>query len=234
VRSSLSDGQRQEIEMLNLESTTASEQLSALNAFVTLTRHPADFTAIYDLDAVLRQTSLADLSMEHLKTQPGMADMIRDRYLGPIPDLDTLIKLPTESLGYQYASHLMTSGFDPIFYRQISVEDDISYIALRRSQTHDIHHMITGFGTDLPSELGLQAFELAQMRSPLAISLLGSGIVYTLSQPSDLEHTMHLIHQGWEMGLQAKSLMAQRWEEHWERPIPALRKALNVEAILQS
>jgi ubiquinone biosynthesis protein COQ4 len=217
--------------MLTLESPTTSDHLSALNAFITLSRSPADFTAIYDLDAVLRQTPLADLSVAYLKTQPGMAEMIRDRYLGPVPDLDKLIGLPTESLGYQYASHLLASGFDPVFYRQISVKDDITYITLRRSQTHDIHHMVTGFGTDLPSELGLQAFELAQMRSPLAIALLSSGIVYTLSCPSDLEHTMNLIHQGWQMGLKAKPLMAQRWEDHWEKSIPELREALNVEAI---
>jgi ubiquinone biosynthesis protein COQ4 len=221
--------------MLTLESTEPLEaQLLALNAFTRLTVNPVDFAAIYDIDAVLRQTPLAQMSAEYLKAQPGMADLIRDRYLGPVPDLDKLLTLPTESLGHQFASHLITGGFDSVFYRQIPVEDDVTYIALRRSQTHDIHHLITGFGTDLPSELGLQAFELAQMRSPLAISLLGSGIVHTLSQPSDLEHTMHLIHQGWQMGLQAKPLMAQRWEEHWETPIPELRKALNVEAILQS
>jgi ubiquinone biosynthesis protein COQ4 len=219
--------------MLTLESTTTSDHLSALNAFLTLTQSPADFNAIYDLDAVLRQTPLAGVSTEYLKTQPGMAEMIRDRYLGPAPDLDLLMNLPIDSLGYRYASHLLSSGFESVFYRQIPVENDITYIALRRSQTHDIHHMITGFGTDLPSEIGLQAFELAQMRSPLAMALLSSGLIYTLGQTSGVEHTMHLIHQGWQMGLKASPLMAQRWEDHWEKSIPELRKELKVEVIGQ-
>jgi ubiquinone biosynthesis protein COQ4 len=218
--------------MLTLESSATSEdQLLALNAFIRLTVNPADFTAIYDIDAALRQTPLAQISAEHLKTQPSMAKMICDRYLGPVPDLDKLLDFPPESLGHQFASHLITGGFDSVFYRQIPVEDDVTYIALRRSQTHDIHHLITGFGTDLPSELGLQAFELAQMRSPLAITLLSSGIVHTLSQASGLEHTMHLIHQGWQMGLKAKLLMAQKWEDHWEKSISELREILDVDAI---
>jgi ubiquinone biosynthesis protein COQ4 len=111
------------------------------------------------------------------------------------------------------------------------VEDDATYIALRRSQTHDIHHMITGFGTDLPSELGLQAFEFAQMRSPLALTLLASGAVHALSKPVELEHTIHLMHKGWQMGLKAKPFMAQKWEDHWEKSVTEWREELAVDAI---
>jgi ubiquinone biosynthesis protein COQ4 len=220
------------IKMLTLETSQTSNLFGALDAFVTLTQNPTDFTAIYDIDAVLRQTPLATISIEYLKTQPGMVEIMRDRYLSPTPDLNVLLTYPTDSLGYIFASHLQSHGFDPAFYRQITVENDITYITLRRSQTHDIHHLITGFGTDLPNELGLQAFELAQMRSPLAIALLSSGIVHSLSNPSALEHTVQLIQQGWQMGLKAKPLTAERWEDHWEKSIFELRIKLGVEAIL--
>jgi ubiquinone biosynthesis protein COQ4 len=208
-----------------------NDSAAALNSFNTLTHDPTDFTAIYDIDAVLRQTPLTTMSINHLKTQSGMAEMIRDRYLAPIPDLDALLHYPTDSLGYLYASHLKANGFDPDFYRQIDVQDDATYIALRRSQTHDIHHMITGFDTDLPGELGLQAFELAQMRSPLAIALLASGIINTVMRPQALEHTMSLIQSGWQMGLNAKPLMAQKWENRWDKSIAEWRVALDVKPV---
>lgn len=217
--------------MLTLQPNPTTAKLKALDSFITLTQNPADFTAIYDIDAVLRQTPLTSMSVNHLKAQPGMAEMIRDRYLAPVPDLDALLSYPSDSLGYVYASHLKANGFDPAFYRQIDVQDDATYIALRRSQTHDIHHMITGFGTDLPSELGLQAFELAQMRSPLAITLLASGIVNAVMHPEVLERTMSLIQTGWQMGLKAKPLMAQKWEDHWETSIAEWRAELAVEAL---
>jgi ubiquinone biosynthesis protein COQ4 len=48
-------------------------------------------------------------------------------------------------------------GFQPDFYRKLDIKDDDSYITIRTGQTHDIWHIITGFGTDLAGEVGLQA-----------------------------------------------------------------------------
>jgi ubiquinone biosynthesis protein COQ4 len=148
-----------------------------------------------------RRNDGAALIIIHWLAQPEMNEIIRDRYLPPVPNLDTLLKYPENSLGHVFASNLRANNFDPIFYRQIEVRDDITYITLRCSQTHDIHHIITGFGTDLAGEIGLQAFELAQMRSPLAIALLTSGIVHTLNSPTALEQVMNAIHRGWQMGV---------------------------------
>jgi ubiquinone biosynthesis protein Coq4 len=215
--------------MVLLQHEITADQVTGLNSFLTLTQNPVDFTAIYDMDAVLRQTPLATISTDYLKTQPGMAEIIQERYLAPVPDLDALLSYPQDSLGYIFACHLKINGFNPAFYRQIGVKDDITYLTLRRSQTHDIHHIMTGFGTDLASELGLQAFELAQMRSPLALALLASGIVNQLDSPDQLERTMNYVHQGWQMGLKAKPLMAQKWENHWERSVAEWQTDLGVE-----
>jgi ubiquinone biosynthesis protein Coq4 len=214
--------------MLIMQPEVSDDRVTAINSFIKLTRDPANFTAIYDLDGVLRQTHLATISLEYLKSQPGMNEIIRDRYLALIPDLDALLNYREDSLGYVFASNLRVNGFNPVFYRQIEVRDDISYITLRRSQTHDIHHIITGFGTDLAGEIGLQAFELAQMRSPLAIALLTSGIVNTLNSPEALESVMNAIHRGWQMGLQAQPLMAVRWEENWEKSVSKWRQELGI------
>jgi ubiquinone biosynthesis protein Coq4 len=36
--------------------------------------------------------------------------------------------------------------------------DDTSYLLLRLRQTHDLWHVVTGFSTNVPGELGLKAF----------------------------------------------------------------------------
>lgn len=46
------------------------------------------------------------------------------------------------------------------------------FIVHRLRETHDIVHVLIGFGTDPTGELGLQAFNLAQNRSPLAVMLI--------------------------------------------------------------
>ena len=40
-----------------------------------------------------------------------------------------------------------------------------SFVSHRLHETHDIIHVLTGFGTDLVGEMGLQAFALAQNRA---------------------------------------------------------------------
>ena len=205
-----------------------AEKLKALNAFVTLTQKSAVFDAIYDLDEVLRKTNLSTISIDYLKAQPEMVPIMQERYLAPVPNLQELLTYPRDSLGYRFAAHLTVNHFDPEFYRKRDVTDDISYISLRRSQTHDIHHVVTGFGTDPSGELGLQAFQLAQMRSPIAIAIMTAGMFRALADSQILNAHMQQIFQGWEMGLKAKPLMAQKWEDHWEKPLAQWRSELGI------
>ena len=217
--------------MLMYSELSLLEQLKAFNRLIGLTQEPANFEAIYDLDELLQKTRLSQISLDYLKSQPEVAALIQERYLAPVPDLDKLITYPQDSLGYAFASHLIANQFDPAFYRQRNAIDDISYVAVRRSQTHDIYHVITGFGTDLGGELGLQAFQLAQFRSPISITLLVAGIIHNFANPRALEEQMQQIFRGWEMGLKAKPLMAQKGEEQWEKPLLHWQVELGIKSI---
>ena len=53
----------------------------------------------------------------------------------------------------------------------------------RLRETHDIVHVLTGFGTDGPGELGQQAFNLAKNRSPLVAMLNFGGMLTVPSFP---------------------------------------------------
>ncbi|CCI05094.1 hypothetical protein MICAC_6650001 [Microcystis aeruginosa PCC 9443] len=59
------------------------------------------------------------------------AQIIAQRYLAASPCLETLLKLPEDSLGYHYATHLISLNFDPNFYRSIQVNSDTDYLLLR-------------------------------------------------------------------------------------------------------
>ncbi len=215
--------------MLIQQELSLNEHLKVLSSFITLTRNPANFEAIYDLDEILRKTDLGIISLNYLKSYPEVGAIIQERYLAPVPNLNELMTYPQDSLGYQFASHLITNHFDPEFYRKREVKDDISYIVLRRSQTHDIQHIVTGFTTDSSGELGLQAFQFAQMRSPLAIAIIGAGIIHAMSQTQILSDHIQQICLGWEMGLKAKPLLAQKWEENWEKPLHQWQTELGIE-----
>lgn len=221
----------QALSEISLTELSLTDHLKMLNSFITLTQNPATFDAIYDLDEVLRKTHLSRISIDYLKAQPEMAAILEERYLGPVPDLQELLNYPHDSLGYQFSVHLTSNHFDPEFYRKREVKDDISYISLRRSQTHDIHHVVTGFGTDTAGELGLQAFQLAQMKSPIAIAIMTAGIINALENSSTLNAHMKHIFLGWEMGLKAKPLMAQKWEENWVKSLVQWRIELGLKPV---
>ncbi|WP_247218582.1 Coq4 family protein [Synechococcus sp. C9] len=204
--------------------------ISALKGVVSLLEDPAHTQSVYDIEDGLRDTQATRLSVEFVQSLPGVAELIRDRYLPPKVDVEALQKLPVGSLGRTYADYIISSGFDPNFYRLIPVKDDTNYVLLRMRQTHDIWHIVTGFHTDVPGELGLKAFELAQTRRTMAVILITGGLISTLFKaPQDLETLLEHLARGYRLGRQAKPLLAERWEDHWEKPLADWRVELGLE-----
>ena len=192
----------------------------------------------YSLDAVgdlaygLLGTSAYDRLAEYLNQDPACAALIRDRYIPPSHDLNALLSLPPDSLGYIYATQMKKTGFDPNLHAGMTAKSDAEYVELRLSQTHDLWHIITGFGTSLADEIGLQAFHLPQFPYPLATMLVASSLISTtLREPATLPQLLEVIAQGFQMGKAAKPLFAQKWEEGWEKPLTQWQAELNIQPI---
>ena len=98
----------------------------------------------------------------------------------------------------------------------------------RLRETHDIVHVLTGFGVDGAGELGLQAFNLAQNRSPLAVMLIFGGMLSALQNDEPLEPLLRALARGFEMGLSAQCMIAQKLEQGWERPLRDWRQQLGL------
>ena len=202
--------------------------LKVVKGFMTFASDPTQTEAVFDMADGLRKTDLYEQFIEHAHSQPAVAQMLQERYFSPLIDLEQLLDYPQNSLGYHYAAVMKQAGLQPDFYRTITVIDDYSYIALRLRQTHDVWHIITGFGTDLAGELGLQAFTLAQMRSPLAVAIMSAAMMFALKSSSPLNSFIEAMQQGWQMGENAHPFFAQKWEEGWEKPLFEWRAELKV------
>lgn len=168
----------------------------------------------------------------HLNQDPACAALIRDRYIPPTHDLDTLLTLPPDSLGYVYAAQMKKLGFDPNLHAGMTAKSDAEYIELRLSQTHDLWHIITGFDTSVTGEIGLQAFHLPQFPYPLATMLVANSLISTtLREPQMLPQLLDVIALGFRMGKAAKPLFAQKWEAGWEKPLTQWQAELNIQPI---
>ncbi|PSR18917.1 ubiquinone biosynthesis protein [filamentous cyanobacterium CCP3] len=188
--------------------------------------------AVGELTYGLLDTPSYDLMAHHLKQDPANAALIRDRYLPPAHDLDQLLTLPQDSLGYIYAAKLKKMGFDPNLHKGMTAESDAHYVEVRISQTHDIWHIITGFDVSFIDEIGLQAFYLSQFAYPVGTMLVGNSLIsMTLREPAQLPQLIEAIDRGLQMGKNAQSLFAQKWEEGWEKPLEQWQAELNIQPI---
>jgi ubiquinone biosynthesis protein COQ4 len=208
--------------------------LRGTKAFLTLLFDDSgNLAPVLELSTTLVDSHAFQLAVEDMKAVPEVAEIIAERYMAPSHNLEALLQYPKDSLGYAYASSLKQAGFQPLA-AEVEIDSDASYVENRWLQTHDIWHIITGFDTSEIGEIGLQAFYLAQFQLPLASMLIANALISaTLWQPEALSPLLSAIALGWEMGRTAKPLIAQKWEEAWEKPVSVWQTELNVQKVAQ-
>ncbi len=183
----------------------------------------------------LLETPAYALAAQYLSQNPACAALIRERYLPPAHDLEILLTLPPDSLGYIYAAEMKEKGFDPNLHAGMAAQSDAEYVEMRLSQTHDLWHIVTGFAPSEIGEIGLQAFHLPQFPYPLASMVVASSLITsTLMAPTALPLLLEAIAQGFQMGKAAQPLFAQKWEEGWEKPLSQWQAELNIQPIQYS
>lgn len=212
---------------INLQQKLQSLRLVAgLSRFL---QNPDSLESVFAVAGSLKDSPLSTQMQRHLLEHPAMAALVAEHWRPRPIDLDALAQMPPGSLGHTYANQLRSLGITPeslIDPRPITGPAD--FITHRLRETHDIVHVLTGFGVDGPGELGVQAFNLAQNRSPLAVMLIFGGMLSTLQNDEPLEPLLHALARGFELGLRAKCVIGQKLEEGWDRPLLQWRQELDL------
>lgn len=213
--------------LFNLKERLQSlRMVAALGEFL---KHPDSLDSVFAVTRSLQNSSLSTQMFRHLLAIPAMAELVETNWRpGPI-DLDALEQLPPGSLGHTYAKQLRSQGLSPeslIDPNPISSPQD--YVVHRLRETHDIVHVLTGFGIDGAGELGLQAFNLAQNRSPLAVLLIFGGMLKSLQDDEPLEPLLRALARGFQLGLEAPCVIACKLEDGWDRPLTDWQQELRL------
>lgn len=158
------------------------------------------------------------------RSSPTAATALRERPRVGAVHLPTLRALPGGTLGRAFAEHLDAHGLDPAALPRPEVRTDAEYVRAHMLETHDVWHVLTGFGADVAGELGLCAFSLAQTGSPFAVGILAGGLANTLlfSMP-ERDVRMRAIVRGWLLGKRAALLFGADWARMWDTPLEGLR-----------
>lgn len=192
-------------------------------------KQPESLESVFKVSASLKDSALSAQMFRHLLAQPAMAALVAEQWRPAPIDLEALEQLPQGSLGHTYAHQLRSLGLTPnslIDPNPITSPQD--YVTHRLRETHDIVHVLTGFGVDGAGELGLQAFNLAQNRSPLAVLLIFGGMLSALQNDEPLEPLLSALARGFELGLKAECVIAQKLEEGWDRPLADWQRELRL------
>ncbi len=183
---------------------------------------------VFDIEDNFRDSEQMEACVNRVKAIPGAKAMLEERYMGPDMDLVALSQLPRGTLGHSYATVMNALGYDPNFYRRRVVETDGDWVTMRLRKTHDIGHLVTGFGPT-GGESGVLSIQAVQIGYPMCVLLQAASLALALKlQPENLPTITSQTARGMGMALEMQPLIAQRWEEGWDKPLSRWRQELGI------
>src|SRR5262249_28312245 len=203
----------------------------AVIAFGRVVRDPRRLDEVLRLTAEIASPELvADAESRVASTAWGRDAMKTRIRLGDV-DVQKLAALPEGTLGRAYARHMLDLGLDP---RSLTAEADRSpwWMRAHMLETHDVWHVVTGFATDVPGEIGLQGFYLGNFPiggPPLAITAIGllHGLVYARDASDAI---MRETVRGYLRGKRAKPMFGADWASMWTHPLSEVRARFAIDA----
>jgi len=162
-------------------------------------------------------------TVAQLKRDPRTGDALRMRKVfGPIV-LEDLDRLPEGTLGRVFADHCRARGVDPNLVH-VPPTGEVGWLLNHLYQTHDIWHVVTGWGNDLPGEVGLGAFYCAQFGSPAFFGYMLSLIfLNVVIRRGDLNAILAALSAGYRGGQTAEPMFGADWDELWGLPFDEVR-----------
>ena len=157
--------------------------------------------------------------------------MWQAHFRAPLYDLDELGKLPADSLGGAYARHMKANELRADYYRETTPRTRMQFLRQRMRQTHDVWHVLTGWGTDEFEEVGIQGFTAGQYMSSMAAIIGAAAFLKSILRCrfNELERHVDNFCEGYGAGKRAGNLLAVKWEELWSESIETLRRRYRIE-----
>lgn len=180
-----------------------------------------------------------DAYVRAIEAHPEQGPLAMEGWFAPELSLADLARFEEGTVGHAYR-HFMTNNdlMERLAegYRDLHDEFEangklkrlpavLRYKVLRGYQTHDLHHVLTGYPATAYGELALQAFGLAQTRFPYAAMWIAVVTAHmTFLEPSMIDPAMDAITRGWQHGRQARSIQFVKFEQMLDRPLAEVRR----------
>ena len=147
-----------------------------------------------------------------------------------------MLALPQESLGHTYACWFVDAGGQPLPdpVLQAGSDGDDTWLHQRVRHTHDLWHVVCGCPPTSAGEAAMNAVNVMQLRWPGSAMLLGADLLHRCLEgaAAGAVDAGHAAAYGLELGRICAPLLAQRWEEGWDRPLTEWREQLGITALV--
>ncbi len=206
-------------------------RLKTIVALVGLTRDPLKTDLVFTLsdngkDSNPHLITEADEKLARIK---GANALFAEDYDPGLPAIDQLSALPQNSFGNAFASFIKKNSLDVGFFPKVKSADRIDYFINRSRYSHDQWHVLTGFEATIPGEIGLQAFTLAQLKSPVSAALIAVVLLHVvLFNHALFDEAVEALFKGYEMGRRSEPLFGIKLEQYWTEDLGLVRRELKI------
>jgi ubiquinone biosynthesis protein Coq4 len=166
------------------------------------------------------------------RKNPALEAMWQARFHAPVYDLEELGRLPADTLGGAYARHMKANDLRADYYDvKVTPRNRMQFLRQRMRQTHDIWHVLSGWGTDEFEEVGIQGFTAGQYMSSMAAIIGAAAFLKSIVRCrfNELERHVDNFCEGYGAGKRAENLLAVKWEELWGESLESLRRRYRIE-----
>jgi ubiquinone biosynthesis protein COQ4 len=152
-----------------------------------------------------------------------------------LSDMETLRSLPEGSLGRRYHAFMADQNLSAdglveasdLQTRRMNYEGDALLFKNRMRDSHDLWHVVTGYGRDGLGELSLLAFTYAQTRNR-GIGLIVLFGLRAASKDYPKAGIWRALREGYRLGRAAKWLPGADWERLLPLPLSQVRHELAI------
>jgi ubiquinone biosynthesis protein COQ4 len=186
---------------------------------------------VFDLEDSFHDSPQMAACVERMKGDPEMGRLIAQGYTTPDFDLEELIRYPPGTLAHTYAKLPKTQGLTAHFYHDRPVKADAAYCIMRVRKTHDLHHVVTGFGMVGGGELGVIAVTAYQYGYPAFATIDLTAVALAFHQAQGFQQAIDFVGVGVQIARACKPLMGTRWEDGRDKPVDRWRVELGIKPI---
>lgn len=141
----------------------------------------------------------------------------------PAPELtlEVLATYPEGTLGKVFSGYFQKNNIFPFTY-EYPVQSDADFLYKRYRETHDLHHMLTGYGIDDFGEIELQAFYIGNLGLRHARLIVLLGIPYLMVQQRSVTKVLRRLLAAYRRGKASRNVLTLPYEELWSVPVAEL------------